>query len=290
MKKILVIVFALLLLIPTPAFAESKNDRIQIQGDITINSDEVVMGDATAILGDIEVDGKVTGDVVAVLGDVRVNGEVMGDVTAVGGQIIRGETSKIYGKITEVKISGVKDIVNGITRQGINWGPGIMMRNWHLGGNWGYNWFKFVRFLGILAVGVLVIILFPNSTKTAAGMVENEIGRKLLIGLLIFLLTPVALLLLLITLIGIPLIPILLLLLYAAGFFGYLCISIYIGRRLNEQLKMKPEVLLEFALGALLLWLIQLVPFIGGLTSITVLIVSLGITAETRFGTKPPIE
>jgi hypothetical protein len=290
MKKIIILIFALLLLIPVPALAEGKNDRVQIQGDITVNADEVIMGDTIAILGDIRVDGKVTGDVVAVLGDVRVNGEVMGDVTAVGGRIIRGETSKVYGKITEVKISGIKDIVDAITRQGINWGPGITRYNWSFSRNWGYSWFKFARFLGLLAVGILVIILFPNSTRTAAGVIEKEIGRKMLIGLLIFLLTPVALLLLLITLIGIPLIPILLLLLYAAGFFGYLCISIYLGRKLNEQLKIKPEILLEFALGALLLWLIQLVPFIGGLTSVVVLIMSLGITAETRFGTKSPIE
>ncbi|HHV18980.1 MAG TPA: polymer-forming cytoskeletal protein [Thermoanaerobacterales bacterium] len=290
MKKILILIVVLLLLIPAPALAQGKNDRVQIQGDITINADEVIMGDTIAILGNITVDGKVTGDVVAVLGDVRVNGEVMGDVTAVGGRIIRGETSKVYGTITEIKVSGIKDIVNGITRQGINLGPSIKKYNWSFSRNWEYGWFKFIRFLGLLAMGTLVIILFPNSTKTAAGGVEKEIGRKMLIGLLIFMLTPVALLLLLITLIGIPLIPILLLLLYGAGFFGYLCISIHIGRRLNEQLKIKPEVLLEFALGALLLWLIQLVPIIGGFTSIIVLIMSLGITAETHFGTKPPVE
>jgi hypothetical protein len=290
MKKILILIVALLLLIPAPALAQGKNDRVQIQGDITVNADEVIMGDTIAIFGDINIDGKVTGDAVAVFGDIRVNGEVMGDVTAVGGRIIRGETSKVYGKITEVKISGVKDILDSITRQGINLGPGIMRHNWSFNTNWGYSWFKFVRFLGLLAVGTLVIILFPNSTKIAAGGVEKEIGRKILIGLLIFMLTPVALLLLLITLIGIPLIPLLLLLIYAAGFFGYLCISIHIGKRLNERLKIKQEVLLEYALGALLLWLIQLVPIIGGLTSLIVLIMSLGITADTRFGTKTPID
>ncbi|AEE90525.1 conserved membrane protein of unknown function [Tepidanaerobacter acetatoxydans Re1] len=275
MKKILILIFTLLLLIPTPVLATETDDLIQIHKDITIDSNEVVTSDIIAIMGDIRVDGKVTGDVVAILGDIRVNGEVTGDVTAVGGRVIRGETSKIYGKTTEVKISGVKNIVNDITRQGTN-------RR--------YIWFKIVRFLGLLAVGILVIILFPNSIKMASGAVEKEVGRKMLIGLAILLLTPVMLLLLFITLIGIPLIPILLLLLYAAGFFGYLCISIFIGRKLNEHLKMKSEILLEFALGALLLWLINLVPFIGGLTSAIVLITSLGITAETRFGTKRSTE
>jgi len=284
MRKIFILILVLLMLIPVTAFAQSKNDRVQIGGDITIDSDEVIMGDTVAIFGNITVNGKASGNVMAVFGNIRVNGEVMGDVTSVGGSIIRGETSKIYGKVTEIGVLGIQGLINGKTRYGVNLRPSIFS------GNIRYSLFKFMRFLGLLAVGILVIILFPNTIKSASDLVEKEIGRKVLIGITIFLLIPVATILMFVTLIGIPLIPIFLILVYAAGFFGYLCISIFIGRKLNEQIIKKPEVLLEFILGALILWLIQLVPFIGGLTSLTVLIISLGITAETRFGTKRPIE
>ena len=53
MKKIIVLIVVLLLLIPAPAFAEGKNDRVQIQGDITVNADEVITGDVIAIVGKI---------------------------------------------------------------------------------------------------------------------------------------------------------------------------------------------------------------------------------------------
>ena len=162
--------------------------------------------------------------------------------------------------------------------------------NWNFARNWRYSWFRTVRFLGILAVGIFFVILFPNSIKTASAVVENQVARKILIGFITFILTPIMVLLLAVTIIGIPLIPIMLLLLYAAGLFGYICISIYLGRRLNEQFKFKPKILLEFVLGAILLKLIQLVPLIGSLTSILILIMSLGITVETRFGTQKPIQ
>lgn len=105
--------------------------RLQVsdRGDIIIDSHETIKGDVVTVLGDITVDGKVSGDVVAILGNVRVNGEVTGDVTSVGGTIIRGETSKIYGKSTEIGVSGIKGLVNGIKRPGIHLDPGIFARN-----------------------------------------------------------------------------------------------------------------------------------------------------------------
>ena len=164
MRKNLVLFIILLLLIPTTVFADGTDARVQISGDVIVQADEVIMGDAITIMGNVTVDGKVTGDVVAIFGDVIVNGEVMGDVTAVGGRIIRGETSKVYGKVTEVKISGIADIANIIKRQGINMGQ----YNWNFARNWRYSWFRTVRFLGILAVGIFFVILFPNSIKTAS--------------------------------------------------------------------------------------------------------------------------
>lgn len=99
-------------------------------------------------------------------------------------------------------------------------------------------------------------------------------------------LAPMALLMMAITIIGIPLIPLAILLLAAAGFYGYLGVSIFLGRKLNEQLHLKASIFLEYLLGAVLLWLVQLVPYIGGLSSLAVLILALGIAADTRFGTK----
>ena len=95
MRKNLVLFIILLLLIPTTVFADGTDARVQISGDVIVQADEVIMGDAITIMGNVTVDGKVTGDVVAIFGDVIVNGEVMGDVTAVGGRIIRGKLQSI---------------------------------------------------------------------------------------------------------------------------------------------------------------------------------------------------
>jgi len=279
MRKIFILILLLIfLLTPVPVFAQSSNLRLQIGKDITVNSNEDFAGDVIAILGNVTVDGRVSGDVIAILGNVKINGEVMGNVTAIGGSIIRGEVSKVYGSSTE--IGTFRGLIDGIKRYNLPLEPGLFYRNIR------YSLFKVMSFLGRLAFGILVILLFPNAINRASNMVEREIGKKILLGLAILLLLPAAVLLMLITLIGIPLIPIFLILVYAAVFFGYLCICIFIGRKLSERMIRKPELLLDFVLGALILWLLQWVPFIGSLISLAVLIISIGIAAETQFGMK----
>lgn len=279
MKKLLVFLVILILLLPSAVLANDMNDRIQIQGDVKVLADEIVSGDAVAIMGDVTVDGKVMGDAVAVMGDVIINGEVMGDVTAIGGHVTRSDTSKIYGRVTQI---------------GVGEGIGQMIRNftqfrprYNFGVSYAFSSiFNIARFLGTIALAALCIILFPNSVKLVAKAVDVQPGRKLLIGLLALLLTPVVIGLLIITLLGIPLVPVAILLLAAAGFFGYIGISIYLGRKLNEQFHIKPSIFVEHILGAVLLRLLHLIPFVGSLASIVVLLYSIGITTDTRFGTK----
>jgi hypothetical protein len=230
-------------------------------------------------MGNVIVDGKVMGDVVALMGDAIINGEVMGDVTTIGGHVTRSDTSKIYGKVTQIGVGeGFGHITRSFTKHWPRFRPNVSYAF--------SSMFNMARFLGTIALSALCIILFPNSVKLAAKNVDVQPGRKVLIGLLALLLTPVVIVLLIITLLGIPLIPIAILLLAAAGFFGYIGISIYLGRKLNEQFHIKPSIFIEYILGAVLLRLLHLIPFVGSLASITVLLYSIGITTDTRFGTK----
>ena len=280
MKKLTVLLVILILLLPSAVLAHDIGDRIQFQGDVKVYSNEIVNGDVVSFMGDVTVDGKVMGDVVALMGNAIINGEVKGDVTAVGGHVIRSDTSKIHGKVTQIGVGeGIGNMIRNFTHFRPRYNFGIRSYTFS-------TIFNTFRFLGTMALAALCVILFPNSVKVAAKDVDIQPGRKALIGLATLLLTPVAVALMILTLLGIPLIPVAILLLSAAGFFGYIAISIYLGRKLNEQIHIKPSIFLEYIFGAVLLKLMQFIPFIGSLTSIIVLMYSIGITADTRFGTK----
>lgn len=286
MKKYFSFLLVLLLLIPSIAIGSSEG-KFQIQGDVVIPVGEVLNGDAIAIMGNVIIDGKVNGDVVAVMGSINVNGEVTGDVTAVGGHIAKGENSKIYGDTNEIGLGqGISGFARSLGKTHFNMKP------------WGYTYvfprryssfLDFTKLLGLIALGSLLVVLFPNSTKNAITNVDKEVGRKALIGFASILLLPIVVVLTAFTIIGIPLIPIIIVLFITAGFFGYISITVYIGHKITERIDVKSNIFLDLSIGILLLWLIKFIPFIGGLASIIASIIGIGLTVDTRFGAKAEI-
>lgn len=278
MRKYFIVILAVFFLFP--AFANGDGgDITQIGEDVVVNAGEVLNGDAVAIMGDVIVDGRISGDAVAVMGDVIVSGTVEGDATAVGGRVIVEENGRVLGKISQVGIaSGIGEVLRNPWKYEFYWNPKILGPRSTV--------FNFLRLLCILALGALTIALFPNNVKTAANTVDRDAFGKLIKGLGLMLLIPVVVLLLVLTLIGIPLIPAVFLLAAIAGFFGYVAISVFMGRRLNEHVRIASNLFTEYLLGALVLGLVQLMPFLGWIVSVAVFILSLGITFDSRFGTR----
>ena len=87
---------------------ESTDDRVRVGASVHVRSDEVVNGDVVAVLGSVEVDGRVTGDVVSVGGSVDLGPEavVEGEVVVVGGTLDRAPGARIEGGIEEVAWGG----------------------------------------------------------------------------------------------------------------------------------------------------------------------------------------
>ncbi len=75
--------------------------RVSITSSVTVEEGEVAET-AVAVGGDVRVDGEVERDVVAVGGAVRVNGRVGGEVVAVGGSVYAGPDAVIEGNVTSV--------------------------------------------------------------------------------------------------------------------------------------------------------------------------------------------
>lgn len=95
--------------------AESMNDRVRVGGSIQVRSDEIVDGDVVAVFGSARIDGTVTGDVVSVGGSIRLGPDALveGDVTAVGGTIDRAPGARIEGSIEEIAWGGPNINVRG---------------------------------------------------------------------------------------------------------------------------------------------------------------------------------
>ena len=98
-----------------PGHHVRTDDRVRVGASIHVRPDEVVNGDVVAVLGSVRIDGRVTGDVVSVMGSTSLgpNAVVEGEVVVVGGSLDRAPGARIEGSVEEVAWGGPNVHVRG---------------------------------------------------------------------------------------------------------------------------------------------------------------------------------
>jgi hypothetical protein len=204
----------------------ASDERVEIGGSVVVEEDEVITGDVVAVGGNVDVYGKVMGDAVAVGGRVHVHegAAIRGDAVAVGSRVHVDEGASVGGERVSVAI--------GL--------PGFRIANKD------FHEFEKPRFFGFfaklvwIASTLLLSILFfavaGRRIDVVSRRVEMQPGHSFLIGLLGAFATPFAIaitaVLLVVTIIGIFLLPVLVLLVVVMFAGGFLGVALAVGRRL----------------------------------------------------------
>ncbi len=204
----------------------ASDERVEIGGSVVVNEDEVITGDVVAVGGNVDVFGKVMGDAVAVGGRVHVHegGAVRGDAVAVGSRVQVDEGASVGGERVSVAI--------GL--------PGfrIPSKDFHEFEKPGYFGFfaKLVWMGSTLLLSMLFFTIAGRRIDVISRRVELQPGQSFLIGLLGAFATPFAIaitaVLLVVTIIGIFLLPVLALLVVLMFTGGFLGVALAVGRRL----------------------------------------------------------
>jgi hypothetical protein len=210
----------------------------------------------------------VDGDVDVVLGDATIEGTINGDVNVVGGNIInRG--GRITGQ-THVVGGSVVDSIVPWASSGEDLGS--YTPDHHLW--WRITWD---------VIALVVFLIFPVRARMALDRLEQHPGISTLAGLCGWVAAvPIAVLLLL-TLVLIPLIPVEFVLLAVAVFLGKASLALLVGRRFYELLQPKttPAPLMALVIGLVLLTAAELVPVLGIMVTLLIMLVGLGAVLLT---------
>ncbi|MBV8740329.1 MAG: polymer-forming cytoskeletal protein, partial [Sinobacteraceae bacterium] len=169
-----------------------------------------------AVLGDNYINGTVSGDVVSVMGDVELGpeAEIKGDVVVVGGTLTRDPAATVAGDIQTI-LSGTLTHVHWLrpwVRHCLLFGRPLAFSS-----DVGWAW---LLALGFLALYLFLALAFRAPLERSVQTLETHFGQVVLAAFLTILLTPVAVVLLTITVVGIAAVPFLLLLLFCATLFG----------------------------------------------------------------------
>jgi len=176
-------------------------------GSVSLEPTGHVEGNATLAGGNVDVYGRVGGGLQAFGGRIRIDGEVSGDVEVASDNVRVGPGARIGGRLLyrgpgmpEVADGAV--IAGGVEKQRRAWkdispesgigrvASGVMRALW---------------FTGVLLLGVLLVVVFPNFSWEAAATVRSDALASTGLGLALLVAVPVVAVVLFVTIIGIPL-------------------------------------------------------------------------------------
>ena len=234
---------------------ESRNEAVAVMGNNTVNGK--VGNEVVAVLGDVTINGEVGHEVVAVMGSVFLGPEavVNGNVVSVGGRVDRAPGSVIKGDINQVEIpvigaelgEGVKAWVHHCLRY---------LRPLAFAENLGWLWTIMLAALGFYC---LLALMLPDVVRRSAETMETYPGMSLLTAVLSVVITPIAMIVLSVTVVG----PFVLgLLLFCIGLFGKVVFLAWLGRRITQPAGWKMPALAVLIGGVITLG-IYLVPVLG---------------------------
>lgn len=258
-------------------------EAVEVGDDVVVEKGQTVTK-AAAVMGNLTVKGHVTGDAVAVMGNVYVpsGGKVDGDAVAVMGKVIRSGTGSIKGDVTSVGWGFPQTTWYGV--------PGWLLpsstEKWD-------GWMLFLLYnAGGLVLSALltavVIALFPQRMSAIAETSIEKPGWSLLYGIAAALLVIPVAFLLLITCIGIPLIAVELVFVVMLVIAGSVAIELALGRKISAGIgRPIQSAVWAGVVGALVVGLIELIPFIGIMISLVLYTLGTGAALMTGFGSRP---
>ena len=259
----------------TLAENERTDNVVVFGGDVTVRGD--VRQNVVAIGGQIRVSGTVRDVVVAVGQDVilEAGAVVDGDVVSVGGDVQRDSSAVVNGDVTVVAWSGLGESWDEILGFGLLAFLGLTI--------WGFVGWLIVMFV----IGWLLLSLLPQPMARQTDALRTSPMHTLGWGVLAFLLFVPLMMVLVFTILGIFLIPLLVLAYVYAGIVGVVVSALLLGHKLSDPLKRERiSPVSALAIGLVILGLIRLVPVLGAVVTLVLWLFGFGVIVATRFGTR----
>lgn len=298
----------------------------EVTGDVlavggALNVPGVVRGDAVSIGGPVSVSGKVEGDLVSIGGPVSLLGSavVEGDIVTMGGGLTKSAKSMHHGEAVSFDIGRLRKVLPKVIRMShgaghwdpnrdyswrdfrdLDGGHGGKLSPWLVGGLIGAG---LAIFFSIVVTGLVLMLLpavfFPKQAETVHAAITCDMWRAGGIGALIVIGFIPGLLIMVVSLLGIPLVPFALIAFAAAWALGLSAFCVALQDRFFAGIgKPGPAGLVGkaaagWALMGGLFFFGKMIPFLGGLLSLLGFmlmavgsVIGLGAVYMTRMGSR----
>ena len=235
--------------------------------------------DAAIAGGRVTVKGPVDGDLRVAAGRVTLDGPVTGNASVSAGTLELGPNARIEGKLTfrgdQLDQDPAAQVKGGVVRKERH------RSSWD-GGGWGNGIAWAIWTLGLMVLAAIIAGALPGATRRMVEELRTQPWLASLFGILALICIPIAAVLVMITVIGIP-VGLLALIGYVALLvIGYVMASVVVSGLLLERFKSGEAVRTASRVGAAVLAMLIIaslarLPFVGGLVALTALVIGVGV-------------
>lgn len=275
-----------------------------VAGDLTLTAMTLrtgasaeIGGNARLAGGTVTINGPVLGALVVAAGEVTLNAPVSGDVALTAADITFGPEARIDGTLSYSRDApiDVPDRVASADR--VQFQPASQNRMWHDARSEWRDWDSpieinrwamvggFLINLGLfIVIGAILLTLAPDTVSRLRHRAEARPGMVILSGVIglsiLFGMVPVSAL----TIVGLPLVPILVLLIVLAWVLGYILGAYVLAMRVMHSMggdaePTLPMRLVALAIGVTLVALLNFIPFIGWFVNFILVLLGIGAIA-----------
>jgi hypothetical protein len=259
-------------------------------GHIALGTNAAIAEDASLAGGRIVVQGAVRGDLKAAGGRITIDGPVGGDATIMGGTLDLGPNARIGGKLRfrggTLEKDDAAQVAGGITHRASRGRDRDHAPFTYSTGRWVWT-------AGLVLLAAILAAFLPGPSNRMMEELRAKPWMAPLLGFIVLTAVPVAAVLVMVTIIGIP-IGLLALLAYAALLLvGYVSAAVVIGGLLLGRFKAEAVGLATWRAGAAVLAMLSLallarIPYLGGLVQFAALLVGVGLVAALFHRRSPP--
>jgi len=259
---------------------EVEGDVRAAGGKVRVARGAKLRDNVTLAGGSVEVEGEVGEDLHVYGESIVINGPVGGNLELAGESIRIGPEARIAGRLEyrsggSIVVDPRAQVAQGIEKRNAddNWFRKIRRGTTRVGG-------AFFT-LGVVLLGALLVLGLPGFSREAAATIRRESWQSAGIGCVMLIGVPFAIVVLMITVIGIPLALMMIFGYIVLLMLGYVIAALFVGDLALERLGAERAKSLSWRVLFLLIALVALslvrqVPLIGGLVVALLFVAGIG--------------
>lgn len=253
-----------------PIFKLGQNHRVGVTDSVR---------EAVVIFGSVVVEGEVCGDLVVVLGSVELTSTayVEDTLSVIGGTLSAAPGAEVNGDLVVVGgamdvppsfAPGREQVLIGLPLLGdrllgvVPWLTRGLLYGRLIVPDLAWNWWVVAVTLFVV---LMVNLLFPRATKLSTAVIQTRPLSAFAAGMLVLLLSGPVLTLLAVSVIGLAIVPVVILGMFAAWLVGSIAVARWIGTSLIEQsdLESRGESTRSLVIGFVVKVVAYMIPIVG---------------------------